>query len=160
MLKRSALVLSLVALPLAARAQETTSTPGSESGPNISPAVGLHYGSPLRLSVTTGFLADLMGKSNHGIIGTLELGQGGGQASLGYFRMLGWFGSGYSLRATVLRTADEPWNATEHTTYVGGELHGMLIFGVGGRVGFLRRTSRSSTDPHETIVPFGLSIGF
>jgi hypothetical protein len=155
---RSVVLLSLAAFPLAALAQ--TSTPGTEPGPHISPAIGVHYGSPLRVSGSAGLLVDLNGNKNDGIIGMVELGQQGGQVSLGYFRMLGWFGSGYSLRATLVRTADEPWNATEHTTYVGAELQGLLIFGVGGRVGFLRRTSHSGTDPHETLVPVGISIGF
>ena len=150
--------MALVALPFLAQAQE--STPGTDVGPHISPAFGLHYGSPLRVSGALGLLADLNGKKNDGIIAMAELGQQGGLLSLGYFRMSGWFGSGYSLRATVLRTSDEPWNATEHTSYVGVELHGMLIFGVGGRVGFLRRPSHSQADPHETIVPVGISIGF
>jgi hypothetical protein len=155
---RFAALLSLIALPLAA--QEPTSTPGSDPGPHVSPALGLHYGSPLRMSGTIGMLIDRSGKKNDGAIVVGEIGQQGTQFSLGYFRMFGWFGSGYSLRGTVLRTFDEPWNATEHTTYAGVELHGMLIFGVGGRVGFLRRTSHSSTDPHETLVPVGISIGF
>jgi hypothetical protein len=155
---RSAVVLALVTLPFAARAQ--TSTPGTDAGPNISPAVGVHYGSPLRASGAFGMLVDFNGNKNDGIIALAEVGQQGGQASLGYFRMFGWFGSGYSVRLTVLRTGDDPWNATEHTTYLGAELHGMLIFGVGGKVGFLRRASRVPADPHETIVPFGISIGF
>ena len=33
-------------------------------------------------------------------------------------------------------------------------------FGVGGKVGYLRRASQSATDPHNTLVPFGISIGF
>ena len=148
----------MAALPLVAGAQE--STPGTEPGPHISPAIGLHYGSPLRISGALGLLIDLKGTKNDGIIAMAELGQQGGQLSAGYFRMFGWFGSGYSLRGTVVRTGGEPWNATAHTTYVGGELHGMLIFGVGGRVGFLRRTSNSSTDPNNTLVPVGISIGF
>ncbi len=157
-MRRFAVMLSLVALPLAARAQ--ASSQGTDPGPHISPAIGVHYGSPLRASGAAGFLVDLNGNKNDGVIVMGELGQQGGQVSLGYFRMLGWFGSGYSLRATLVRTADDPWNATEHTTYAGVELHGMLIFGVGGRVGFLRRTSHSGTDPHETLVPIGISIGF
>ncbi len=147
----------MVALPVAA--QEATPT-GNDPEPHISPAIGVHYSTPLRASVSLGFLMDRSGKKNDGLIAMAELGQEGGELSLGYFRMFGWFGSGYSLRGAVLRTADEPWNATEHTTYVGVELHGMLVFGVGGHVGFLRRTSRSSTDPHETVVPVGVSIGF
>ena len=155
---RSAAVLALVALPFVAGAQ--ASTPGTDEGPNISPAIGVHYGSPLRVSGAFGMLVDFNGNKNDGIIALGEVGLRGGQVSLGYFRMFGWFGSGYSLRLTALRTGDDPWNATEHTTYVGAELHGMLIFGVGGKVGYMRRASQSRTDPHNTIVPFGVSIGF
>ena len=157
---RFAVVLSLVALPIVARGQSSTTPAGTETGPNISPAIGVHYGSPLRASGALGVLVDLNGKKNDGLIGMAEYGQQGGQFSLGYFRMFGWFASGYSARATVVRTGSDPWNAAPHTTYVGGELHGMLIFGVGGRVGFLRRTSHGTGDSHDNLVPVGISIGF
>src|SRR5260221_3572 len=62
--------------------------------------------------------------------------------------------------AAMLRTGDEPWTAAEHTTYVGVQVHGMLIFGVGGRVGFMRRISHADNTQHDTIVPVGLSIGY
>src|SRR4051812_29882120 len=69
---RTAAVLALVALPFAARAQ--TSTPGTDPGPNISPAVGVHYGSPLRASGAFGMLVDFNGSKNDGIIVLAELG--------------------------------------------------------------------------------------
>jgi hypothetical protein len=156
---RFAALLWLAALPLAAQAQTTTPTPES-AGPRISPAIGVHYGSPLRLSGALGLLVDRSGDKNDGMIVMAELGQQGGQFSLGYFRMFGWFGSGYSLRGAVLRTGEDPWNATAHTTYAGVELHGMLIFGVGGRVGYMRRVSSTVTGAQDNVVPVGISIGF
>jgi hypothetical protein len=154
---RSCALLALVVLPRLAEAQ--TGTPGTEPGAHVSPAVGVHYGSPIGLSAAAGLLIE-PGRDNDGIVVTAEVGQQGGRVTLGYFRMFGWFASGYSLRAAVLRTADQPTNATEHTTYVGLEAHGMLIFGVGARVGYMRRASHSGTDPFNTIVPFSVSIGF
>ena len=99
-------------------------------------------------------------RRNDGIIVMAEAGRQGNEVSAGYFRLLGRYGSGYSLRAAVVRTGDEPWNASPHTTYVGVEGHWMLIFGVGGRVGYLRRVSRSVLDPHDNLASVGLSIGW
>lgn len=128
--------------------------------PRISPAFGLHYGSPLRFSAAFGGQFDVSNKRNDGFIVMLEPGLQGNEISAGYFQMLGHFGSGYSLRAALVRTGDDPWNSSAHTTYVGAEAHWMLVFGVGGRLGFLRRASRSGFDPHDNLATVGLSIGY
>ncbi|MES2179479.1 MAG: hypothetical protein V4550_16590 [Gemmatimonadota bacterium] len=147
----------LLAPALQMQAQDAAHT--SEPGPKMSAAFGVHYGSPLRTSVALGFMADFDGKRNDGFIATLEPGHQGTEISAGYFRMIGSFGSGYSVRGAVVRTNDEPWKASAHTTYVGVEAHWMLVFGIGGRIGYLRRASRSVLDPHDTIVSAGISIG-
>ncbi len=126
---------------------------------HVSPAIGVHYGSPMRLSASAGVLVDMYGKRNDGIIVMGEIGQQGWEASAGYFRMLGKFGSGYSLRGAVLRTTDDPWNASEHTTYAGVEGHFMIAFGVGGRLGYMRRVSQAGLDSHDNLATVGLSIG-
>jgi len=126
----------------------------------ISPAVGVHYGTPLRLSVAAGGLFDFNGGRNDGVIAMGEMGQRGGQVSVGYFRSLR-FGQGYDVRAAVLRTSDDPWNAAENATYLGVEGHLMLLVGVGGRAGWFRRmTEVSGPKTYDNVGMFGVSIGF
>jgi hypothetical protein len=151
------LTLLVTVLPLCAAAQSIT--PPADRPLNISPAFGVHFGTPLRSSLAVGVLIDMNEKVNDGVVAMIEPGQHGNEISAGYFRMLGHLGSGYSLRAAVLRTGDEPWNASPHTTYVGVEAHWMLIFGVGGRMGYLRRASRTGNDPHDNLASIGVSIG-
>ena len=157
-MRRSALSLVLITLaPMHARAQDAKST---EPTPHISPALGVHYGSPMRLSAAGGFLVDMSEKRNDGVVVALEIGQQGNEVSAGYFRMLGHFGSGYSLRAAALRTLGEPWNASPNTTYVGLEGHWMFAFGIGARVGYLRRASHEGgVSPHDNLASIGVLIG-
>ena len=145
-------------MPLVAAAQ--ASTPDTTHFVHISPAVGVHYGTPLRLSVAAGGLFDFNGGRNDGVIAMGEMGQRGGQVSVGYFRSLR-FGQGYDLRAAVLRTADDPWNAAENATYLGVEGHLMLLVGVGGRAGWFRRvTAANGEKRYDNVGMFGVSIGF
>ena len=156
-MRRFAFLLGWAAtVPLCAGAQEA-GRPSSD--PRISPALGVHYGSPLRLSVAAGVLVDMSEHRNDGLIVMAEPGLQGGELSVGYFRMLGRFGSGYTLRAAALRTRDEPWNASPNTTYAGAEAHLMVAFGVGARVGYLRRVSARVSDSHDNLASVGLSIG-
>ena len=150
------LVLGVLA-PDDVRAQET---PQPEPNPHISPAVGLHYGSPMRSSAAVGALIDMSAHRNDGVLVAVEVGQQGNEASVGYFRMLGRFGSGYSLRLAAVRTVGEPWNASPNTTYAGVEAQWMIAFGVGGRVGYLRRASKASgLEPHDNLASVGVLIG-
>ncbi|MEP6621506.1 MAG: hypothetical protein ABJE47_19420 [bacterium] len=149
------LVLAIAATPPAG-AQDSTAV---ETSPRISPAFGVHYGTPLRFSAALGMLVDMGPRRNDGLVVMVEPGQHGNEVSAGYFRLLGHFGSGYSLRAAVLRTGDEPWNSSPRTTYVGVEAHWMIVFGVGGRLGYLRRASRTGSDPHDNLATVGVSIG-
>jgi hypothetical protein len=155
-MRRCVLALLLtVALPLGALAQRSIEPPTSR----LAPAFGVHYGTPMRFSVSAGGAFDFERRGDAGVLALIEQGQHGNEFSAGYYRMLGRFGSGFSLRAAVLRTSGEPWNANPHTTYVGGEAHLMVILGVGGRVGVMRRASRVSNGSHDSIVTFGVSIG-
>ncbi len=157
-MRRTVLSLAVVVLaPAFVRAQDSTSTP--EPTRRISPAVGVHYGSPMRFSLAGGLLVDVSQHRNDGVIVAVEAGQHGREASAGYFRMLGRFGSGYSLRVAALRTGDEPWNASPKTTYAGVEASWMIAFGVGARVGYLRRASKSSLDPHDNLASLSVGIG-
>ena len=155
-MRRSVFLVGLfIVLPMCARGQRA----GEEKTPNTSPAVGVHYGSPMRISLAGGVLVDMSAHRNDGVVAMAEAGQQGNELSVGYFRMLGRFGSGYSLRAAALRTAGEPWNASPNTTYAGIEAHWMIAFGVGARVGYLRRTSKRVDDAHDNLASIGILVG-
>jgi len=147
-------LLALLLFPAGARAQK-----GEVKSPQLVPAFGVHYGTPMRFSVSVGGALDLNNHGNEGVLALVEQGQHGNEVSAGYYRMLGRFGSGFSLRAAVLRTSGEPWNADPNTTYVGAEAHLMVFLGVGGRAGFMRRASSVSNGSHDSIVTLGVSIG-
>lgn len=149
--------LLLVILPVCAGAQTTTDD--TTHFVRISPAVGVHYGTPLRLSVAAGGLFDFNGGRNDGVVAMGEMGQSGGQFSLGYFHLLR-FGQGYDVRAAVLRTSDDPWKAAESTTYLGVEGHLMFLVGVGGRAGWFRRVTAANGSRYDNVGMFGVSIGF
>ena len=143
-------------MPLVAVAQATDDTTHFV---NISPAIGVHYGAPFRLSLAAGGLFDFNGGRNDGVVAMGEMGQAGGQFSVGYFRMLR-FGQGYDVRAAVLRTSDDPLNAAESTTYLGAEAHLMFLVGVGGRVGWFRRvTAVNGPKTYDNVWMVGGSIG-
>lgn len=144
------------ALPLPSAAQDSAAP--EASGPNVSLGLGIHYGSPMRGSAAIGVLVDMKGNRNDGVIAMIEPGQLGAEFSAGYFRMLGNFGSGYSLRGAFVRTRNNPWNASPNASYVGVEANWMVVFGVGARAGWLRRTG-ASTAPHQNLASFGVSIG-
>lgn len=149
--------LFVALLPLGAGAQAVADT---TQFVHVSPAIGLHYGVPMRLSLAAGGLFDLRGRRNDGVIAMAEPGQGGIEFSLGYFRTRR-FGQGYSLRLAGIRTFDHPWNTSEHTTYLGAEAHWMLLVGVGGRAGFFRRVSSNNAgDPDDYLGTIGVSVGW
>lgn len=148
------LAAAMLMLPAAAGAQR-----GDTPSPRLVPAFGVHYGTPMRFSVSAGGALDLSERGSEGVLALIEQGQHGNEFSAGYYRMLGRFGSGFSLRAAVLRTSGEPWNADPHTTYVGAEAHLMIVLGVGGRAGFMRRASSISNGSRDNIVTLGISIG-
>jgi hypothetical protein len=151
-------------LPLCAAAQQSDSAASTAPvrseplSPRITPAIGLHYGSPMRLSGALGIIVDLNRKTLDGILVVVEPGQKGIEYSVGYLRTIGRFGSGISARASVLHTFDEPWDADPRTNYVGGELHWMVALGVGGRAGLFKRVGKGE-GTHETLTTLGFSIG-
>lgn len=159
-MRRLAFLLLLALMtPLAASAQgDDPSASRRELSPRISPAFGLHYGSPLRLSGALGVIIDLDKKSLDGILLVAEPGQKGIEFSTGYLKMIGRFGSGVSIRASALHTYDDPWEANPRTTYLGGEVHWMVVLGVGGRAGLFKRAS-GTPGAHDTLGTIGFSIG-
>jgi hypothetical protein len=155
-MRRTAQLAALLVIPLTAHAQSAT---GPGAPPLVSPSIGLHYGGPLRTSLAIGLLVDVSEQRNESIVVAGEVGQQGRELSMGLQKMRGQFGSGYSLRGVVLRTREEPWNASPYTTYVGAEASLMIAFGVGGRVGYLRRITKQVEPEHDNVVSFGVLIG-
>jgi hypothetical protein len=158
-------VLLAFLLPLCAAAQHPDSTvrAAGEAGtervsPRLTPAFGLHYGSPMRISVALGVIIDLNEDTLDGILLDVEPGRRGIEYSIGYLRMIGRFGSGVSLRASALHTFSDPWEANPQTTYLGGEIHWMVVLGVGGRAGLFRRAT-GTPGSHDTLGTLGFSIG-
>ncbi len=149
-------VALLVSVPLSTHAQSAS---GRGAPPLVSPSIGLHYGGPLRTSVALGLLVDISEQRNESLVVAGEVGQQGNELSIGVQKMYRLFGSGYSVRAVALRTHDEPWKASPNTTYVGAEAQLMIAFGVGGRLGYLRRITRQVDLEHDGVVSFGVSIG-
>lgn len=155
MRRTAQLAALLMLLPLIARGQD----PATVGAPRVSPAIGLHYGGPTRTSVALGVLIDINEQRNESLVVAGEVGQQGNELSVGMQKMRGLFGSGYSLRGVAVRTRDEPWKATPNATYIGAEAHLMIAFGVGGRVGYLRRVTKQVDTEHESIASFGVLIG-
>lgn len=148
--------LLVVMLPLRAAAQTPDDTTGYV---HISPALGFHYGIPLKLSVAAGGLFDFRGRHDDGIIAMAEMGQGGAEASVGYFRMMR-FGQGFDIRFAGIRTGPDPRSAAPETTYLGAEAHVMFLLGVGGRIGWFRRASPyTAPKTYDNVGSFRVSIG-
>lgn len=99
--------------------------------------LGIHYGAPLKWSAA-------FGEQLPGTVGgwkpfvAAEPGLGGWRASVGAAKM-SEVDRGLVARATLLRTAGNPWRATSRATYVGPELQLMPMFTIGGRIGGLIR---------------------
>jgi hypothetical protein len=149
--------LLVVLLPLRAAAQEMADT---NQFVRISPAIGVHYGAPLKASLAAGGLFDFRGSRNDGVIVMAEPGQGGFEVSAGYFRTQR-FGQGYSVRLAGIRTGEKPWNSSVQTTYLGAEAHWMVLIGVGGRAGWFRRVSANgASDPKDNLGTIGVSVGW
>ena len=149
--------LLVVMLPLCVAAQAPDDS--TKGYVHISPAVGFHWGIPLKFSVAAGGLFDFRGPHNDGVIAMGEMGQGGAEASVGYFRMIR-FGQGFDVRVATLRTGPDPRSAAPETTYLGAEAHVMFLLGIGGRVGWFRRASPySGSKTYDNVGSFRVSIG-
>ena len=89
---------------------------------HISPALGVHFGTPQKASLALGVVVgedwqkDAHDHSRKVAI-FAEPGLGGGRASVAYVdHGYGSFGSGFGLAGTVLRTWKDPWGAKENAT--------------------------------------------
>jgi hypothetical protein len=117
-MRRLAIPVLIVVLHTSRAAAQT---PDDSGYVKISPAVGVHYGTPLKWSVAAGGLFDFRGPHNDGVIAMAEMGQGGAEASVGYFRMMR-FGQGFDLRLAGIRTGPDPRDAAPETTYLGATM--------------------------------------
>lgn len=112
-------------------------SPSAEATPGF--FIGdLHYGVPLKWSTLLAASYPLGSDESRAFVGA-EPGIGGWRASVGYLRMTSNLGSGYSARASLLRTNNRAWRAAPQSTFAGAEFQFMPLFVLGARVGaFLR----------------------
>ena len=132
---------------------------------HVLPALGLHVGTPQKISVALGVvLGEDWQQAGHdhsrNVALFAEPGLGAGRVSLAYVdHGYARFGSGYGVAATVLRTWKEPWNVRPSTTFVGGELLLWPIVFIGPRIGLFRSVS-TGTNPDKWFVSFDFGIGY
>jgi len=120
---------------------------------------GIHYGMPLRWSATLAAGIPLSPKGGAGPVWFLaaEPGLAGWRASAGYVRLTGSLGTGYVLRASLLRTGRHPWRAPSRATFVGVEGQLMPIFMLGLRAGAFYRSS-ATAGPRRGLLTVDLSL--
>ena len=98
---------------------------------------GLHVGSPSIVSLAVGGYRNLSRTAateyTQDVFALIEPGVNGGRVSVGYGDSYGTFGTGWTMRASLLRT----WRR-ENATYVGTEGSAMVL-GFGTRLGVFRR---------------------
>ena len=122
--------------------------------------VGAHLGGPARGSFAVGpsYLVDPgLGPNAHAerrgtAFVVAEPGVGAGRLSAGYRVIAGNLASGWSARATLLKR----WRS-ENALYVGGELGGMLVGGIGPRMGVFIPVAGS--DRRGLVLFLDLGIG-
>jgi hypothetical protein len=102
------------------------------------PMFGVHYGVPLKWSLAIGAPLPARYEGWTPFIAG-EAGLGGWRASIGGVNMTTELGTGYVLRASVLRTTSKAWHAPPQSTYLGPEIQFMPLFAIGARVGGLVR---------------------
>ncbi|MCU0636232.1 MAG: hypothetical protein MUE41_15300 [Gemmatimonadaceae bacterium] len=153
-----ALALVSVAPLEALRAQDsaTVARPFAASR-LIEPTGGVHYGVPLRWSLSLGVIVDYSRRGDGGAIVLAESGLGGVRGSIGWVRFMRRYGSGVSLRASVMRTNREPWRFPARETFVGLEAQLLPLFATGVRAGVWREIG-SGAD-RQTRVTIGASLG-
>ncbi len=131
---------------------------------HVSPAVGLHVGTPEKASLTLGVLLGeewQQGGRDHSrnVALLAEPGFGAGRASVALFdHGYGNFGSGFGVAGTILRTWKNPWTVPPNMTYAGGELILWPILFVGPRIGVFHRVG-GTTMNYKWLVGLDFGIG-
>ncbi|MCU0648613.1 MAG: hypothetical protein MUF00_11495, partial [Gemmatimonadaceae bacterium] len=77
--------------------------------------------------------------------------------SIGWVKFLHRYGSGVSLRASVMRTNREPWDFPSRRTFVGAEAQLLPVFAAGVRAGLWREVGQNAD--RQTRVTVGASLG-
>ena len=120
---------------------------------------GLHVGGPGAFSLSAGhayLIQPALGRRSRidqsgMLFAVVEPGVKAGRVSAGYIRMTGNLGTGWSVRGTVLQR----WSPT-NDLYGGAEL-GLMMFGMGPRVGFFKPLR--GLQPRRSMVFWNFSIG-
>jgi hypothetical protein len=153
-----------LAAPTLLRAQQCRGCAGEDTVPrvHIIPAIGIHAGTPQKLSAAIGVgLGVEWQKNGHdhsrNVALFAEPGLSGGRASLAYVDN-GKFGSGFGVAATVLRTWKEPLTVKPNMTYAGGDILLWPIVFMGPRIGVFRRIAGDATS-RKWFVSLDLGIG-
>jgi len=104
---------------------------------------GVHYGLPLKWSALLGVGLPI-GKERIAFLAG-EPGIGGWRVSAGYLRMTGNLGTGFSARASLLRTTQRAWRAPADKSFGGLELQFSPLFALGVRIGAFASLRDSAT---------------
>jgi len=152
----------VLALPVRAAAQRGA----DDSIPrgHVWPALGVHVGTPQKLSAALGVVVGEEWRSDghehsRNLALYAEPGLGGGRTTLAYLdHGYGSFGSGFAVGATVLRTWRDPWGLQDNVTYAGGDVIVWPILFVGPRIGVFRGISGVDR-AKRWVVTFDLGLG-
>lgn len=166
--KRSAAVLmatvylSTPALLHAQRCRGCAAAEDTTPSMHVVPAVGIHAGTPQKLSAAVGVGLGVEWQRNghdysRNVALFAEPGLSAGRASLAYVDN-GRFGSGFSVAATVLRTWKDPWTVKSNMTYAGADILLWPIVFMGPRIGVFRRIAGDATS-RRWFVSLDLGVG-
>ena len=116
---------------------------------------GIHVGTPAIVSLAVGGYREVSRNPateyTQDVFALLEPGVNAGRVSVGYGDAYGTFGTGWTMRASLLRT----WRR-ENANYVGAEASAMAL-GFGARLGIFRRVDGGRTNLRVTAdLYFGL----
>jgi hypothetical protein len=116
---------------------------------------GIHVGTPAIVSLAVGGYRNVSRNPateyTQDVFALLEPGVNAGRVSVGYGDSYGTFGTGWTIRATLLRT----WRR-ENANYAGAEGSAMVL-GFGTRLGIFRRVDRGRATLRVTAdLYFGL----
>lgn len=116
--------------------------PTMANGQRPAAVAGVHYGIPLKWSALLG-LGLHVGEGRTAFLAG-EPGIGGWRVSAGYARMTTTLGTGFSVRASLLRTEQRAWRAPPDTHFAGVEVQLFPLFALGPRIGMFVPLRNSS----------------
>lgn len=161
-----AVLFLLVVAPsvvLAQRCRRSECAEDTVPHPHILPALGVHFGTPQKVSAALGVVLGEDWQQNgrdhsRNVALFVEPGLSATRASVAYVSHgFGAFGSGFAIGPSVLRTYNDPWTVKQNVTYLGGDLTIWPVIFTGPRVGVFRRVS--GFDPRRWFVSIDFGIG-